>query len=139
MIKGNAIWHMALLCLILCAGLTACTPAQANKSPQLEQQKVLRHVVALRFKEGVSEEKQAWAIQNFRGLLGLIPEIKSFEGGADMSVEGFTKDFTHCFILTFENEAARDVYLPHPEHLRVAKENKPLMSDLLVLDVWGTE
>ena len=24
--------------------------------------------------------------------------------------------FTHVYVLTFENAAARDAYLPHPEH-----------------------
>ena len=49
------------------------------------------------------------------------------------------KGLTHCFILTFESETARDIYLPHPEHMRVVEENKPVLSDLLVVDLWGEE
>jgi hypothetical protein len=45
------------------------------------------------------------------------------------------KGFTNCFILTFENEASRDIYIPHPAHKTLAEKNKPLMQDLVVLDV----
>ena len=103
------------------------------------EQKVLRHVVSFQFKEDITDERKAQAIQDFLALEDEIPEIKRFEGGEDISVEGLTKEFTHCFILTFESEEDRDVYIPHPAHIRLAEKNKPLMKDLIVLDVWGEE
>ncbi|MEO0472959.1 MAG: Dabb family protein, partial [Bacteroidota bacterium] len=69
----------------------------------------------------------------------LIPQIIKFEGGEDISTEGLSQGFTHCFVLTFKNEADRDAYLPHPAHLELAEKNKPLMKKLLVVDVWGEE
>ena len=96
-------------------------------------------MVSFQFKEEVSEERRAQAVQNFLDLKNEIPEIKKFEGGKNISTGGLNKGFTHCFILTFESEAAKDIYLPHPAHVRVVEENKPLFSDLLVFDVWGEE
>ena len=132
--KINKMSVMALLCLGLLGSMYSF-----SSNPDTGKSQVLRHVVAFQFKADVSEEQQAQAIQNFQNLQDEIPEIKKFEGGENVSVEELDKGLTHCFILTFENEAARDIYLPHPAHIRVAKENKPLMSNLVVLDVWGAE
>ncbi|MEM9929153.1 MAG: Dabb family protein [Bacteroidota bacterium] len=143
--KHIRIFWAALSCLMILSTLSTCAQVQAadettvEKQEVKEPQKVLRHVVAFSFKEGITPEKQTAAIENFMSLKDEIPGILSFEGGEDVSVEGFTKDLTHCFILTFADEAARDAYLPHPGHMRVVKENKPLMSDLLVLDFWGED
>lgn len=98
---------------------------------------VLRHVVSFQFKEEISEARQKQATQDFLALEDRISEIVSFEGGTDVSVEDHAKGFTHCYILTFKDEAARDAYLIHPAHVEVANKNKPLMKDLFVIDVWG--
>jgi len=140
MTNNNNINLLALLCLAVFCSLTACSTKSASASMQekaISKQKVLKHIVALKFKENVSKEKRQQAIQNFRELEGEIPEILAFEGGEEISVGDLAKGFTHCFILTFKNEAARDTYLPHPAHMRVAKQNKPMLSDLLVVDVWS--
>lgn len=116
-----------------------CSISSCSNSSQTPKKRVLKHVVALKFKDDITAGRKAQAIQNFWDLKDEIPEIKEFEGGKDFSVEGLDKGFTHCFILTFESEAARDIYLPHPAHIRVAEQNKPMLSDLLVLDIWGVQ
>ncbi|MEM0992625.1 MAG: Dabb family protein [Bacteroidota bacterium] len=140
----------ALLCLAIFCSLTACSTkdtetqeqaistqkASVNAEAEVKE-KVLKHIVALQFKAEISAEEREQAIQRFRDLEGEIPEILSFEGGGDISVEDLNKGFTHCFILTFKDEAARDAYLPHPAHMSVANKNKPMLSDLLVVDVWS--
>ena len=123
----------ALCCLTLLWSLYSFSGDPNSK------QKVLRHVVSFQFKDDVTAERKAQAIEDFLALKDEIPEIKKFEGGEDISVEGLDKDFTHCFILTFESEEARDTYIPHPAHIRLAEKNKPLTKDIIVLDVWGEE
>ena len=125
---SRVLLYFAILC-----GVTAC------KSVQINSKKVLKHVVCFQFKEEVSEEKKVQAIQIFWKLKDQIPQIKKFEGGENISASGLDKGFSHCFILSFENEAARDIYLPHPAHVKVVEENKPLFSDLMVVDIWGEE
>jgi hypothetical protein len=44
------------------------------------------------------------------------------------------KGFTHCFNLTFVDEAARATYLPHPDHLAFVEQLKPALDDVLVVD-----
>ena len=122
-----------LLYLIFLLGVISCSSEKAS------QQEVLRHLVFFQFKEDVTEERKNNAIQIFLDLEDQIPEIKKIEGGANISDKALNKGFTHCFILTFDSEAARDIYLPHPEHVRVVEENKPVLNDLLVVDIWGKE
>ena len=107
--------------------------------PDKSEKKVLRHVVAFQFKDEISVERRKQAVADFLELKERIPEIIKFEGGEDVSVEGFAKGFTHCYTLTFENEEGRNIYLPHEAHMEVAKKNKPLLKDLFVLDYWGVE
>ncbi|PHN02744.1 Dabb family protein [Flavilitoribacter nigricans] len=131
MIKGNITELKVLFYLAILWSITSCASTKADQQP------MLRHIVSLQFKEEVSEEQQARAIQIFWDLKDKIPEIKKFEGGANLRNDGRKDTFSHCFILTFESEAARDIYLPHPEHVKVVEANQPLLSDLLVVDIWG--
>ncbi|MEM9675053.1 MAG: Dabb family protein [Bacteroidota bacterium] len=136
--KSNWIF-LSLIAIIIIAG-TSCSSSNANSSEEVtvvEKNDVLRHVVAFQFKDEISAERREQAVKDFLELKELIPEILSFEGGEDVSVEGFAKGFTHCFIITFADEAARDIYIPHPAHIELAEKNKPLMKDLLVIDVPG--
>lgn len=133
MVKPNSIHLKACLSLLVLLSFFSISKGQSEK-PQ-----VLKHVVFFQFKEGVSEEQKTEAVENFRELKNEIPEIKKFEGGLNISEEGFNKGFTHCFTLTFESEEARDIYLPHPAHKKLVEKNKPLFSDLLVVDYWGEE
>ena len=50
------------------------------------------------------------------------------------SPEGLAKGFTHCFNLSFADEAARAAYLPHPDHLAFVAQLKPALDDVLVFD-----
>lgn len=130
--KNQRYIPLAFLALVLASLSIAFTSENGKKA-------VVRHVVSFQFKEEVSEERRAQAIRDFLDLQNRIPEIKQFEGGENISEEGHDKGFTHCYVLTFEDEAGRNAYLPHPAHLEVAKKNKPLMKDLFVVDYWGEE
>src|SRR5680860_238522 len=79
-------------------------------------EELLRHVVLLKFKEEATPEDIARVEEAFGALQDKIPEIKGYEWGINNSPEGLNKGFTHCFLVTFESEADREVYLPHPDH-----------------------
>ncbi|MFM7851875.1 MAG: Dabb family protein, partial [Flammeovirgaceae bacterium] len=44
--------------------------------------------------------------------------------------------FTHCFLVTFRDEAGRAAYLPHAEHLKFVDLVKPRLEGVLVVDYW---
>ncbi|MEM9885680.1 MAG: Dabb family protein [Bacteroidota bacterium] len=84
---------------------------------EVSKQRVLKHIVALQFKEEVSKEQREQAIQNFRDLQGEIPQIMAFEGGEEISVEELAKGFTHCFILTFKDEKQLEIFISLIQHI----------------------
>jgi hypothetical protein len=77
---------------------------------------MVRHVVVFKYKPGTSEAEISQVTDAFRGLRNRIPGIVGFEDGLNDSPEGKDLGFTHVYMMTFENAAARDAYLPHPEH-----------------------
>jgi hypothetical protein len=90
----------------------------------------VRHVVVFKYKPGTTQEQIDQVTAAFRELQNKIPGIVSFEHGVNDSPEGKNLDFTHVYLLTFENAEARDIYLPHPEHKKFGK----LLGELKVLE-----
>jgi hypothetical protein len=85
----------------------------------MEKQRVVeqvRHIVIFRFKDGAEAEKVEAFTRAFRALQEKIPGIVGFEHGENTSPEGLGRGLNHVYLLTFENAARRDAYLPHPEH-----------------------
>jgi len=80
---------------------------------------MITHMVLLRFRRDAPKQDVDRVFAELAGLKSRIPGLLSFSGGAYSSPEGMSKGFTHGFCMTFADAAARDVYLPHPEHERV--------------------
>lgn len=55
-------------------------------------------------------------------LKPIIPGMLDFKAGPNVSPEGLMQGFEHGFIVTFTDEAARDAYLVHPEHVKVGDQ-----------------
>lgn len=77
----------------------------------------VRHVVVIKFKSHITDDQLVTISDKFRDLKNQIGGITGFEYGENNSTEGANRGLTHVFLLTFENAAARDAYLPHPNHL----------------------
>lgn len=100
---------------------------------------LLRHVVIFKYKDTAKPEEIAKVEAAFRALKKSIPGIVSFESGVNVSPENLNKGFTHCYILTFKTEKARDNYLTHPEHQKFVDLIKPVLAEPLVIDFWVQE
>lgn len=79
----------------------------------------IKHAVFMRFKPETSPAKVAEVFEAIAALKHLVPGIVDFSGGAGCSVEGLERGFTHAFVTTFTDKAARDGYLTHPAHEKV--------------------
>lgn len=100
--------------------------------------KVLRHAVFFSFKEDTSEGKIQEIVDAFRALPSKIEEIIDFQWGTNNSPEKFDDGFTHCFLLTFRDEAGRHAYLPHPAHKEFGSVLGGKNDKVFVIDYWGT-
>ena len=99
--------------------------------------RVLRHVVLFGFKASSSPEDIRRLEQAFAALPDQIDAIHAFEWGTDVSVENLAQGFTHCFVVTFQSEQDRAVYLPHPAHQAFVAMLSPHLEKVLVIDYWA--
>lgn len=101
--------------------------------------KQLRHAVFFKFKDDASDEDIAKVDKAFAELPAKIDSIKGFEAGTNLKPGTYDHGFTHCYLLTFDSEAGRDEYLPHPDHKAFGAALRPVLDKVRVLDYWTGE
>jgi Stress responsive A/B Barrel Domain len=116
----------AILCCFGCS-----TMQTVNEESHIGK---LRHVVLFKFKDSATPEQVRAIEDSFRALPSKVQEIAAFEWGRDVSTEGKTDGFTHCFMVGFKNAQGRDAYLPHPAHKKFVELLKPSLDKVLVVD-----
>jgi hypothetical protein len=130
---------MALvLAAMLVAGGCATGAGGSGKAPVQSLGKV-RHVVLFKWNALASAEAIRAIEAKFCSLPAAIPGIAGFEWGTDMSSEKLAQGFTHCFLVTFNDVAARDAYLPHPAHQEFVHLIGPHVEKVLVVDYIARE
>lgn len=105
----------------------------------MAKDKVLRHMVLFKFKEGTTAEQVKQVEEAFRALPGKIKQVKGFEWGTNVSPENLAQGYTHCFLLTFNSDKDRDAYLVDPAHKEFGNVLKPYLEKVLVVDFWAKE
>jgi hypothetical protein len=103
--------------ILLVALAVFAVPFFVPLAVQLQAQKQpVRHIVIFKYKPGTTPDQMRQVTDAFRGLKTKVPGILAFEDGINNSPEGKNLGFTHVYLVTFEDAAARDAYLPHPDH-----------------------
>lgn len=96
---------------------------------------MVEHIVLLKLKSEVNDEQLSSMSDALMSMSDEIPGIESITFGANHSPEGKSQGYKFGFIVRFTDEAARDTYLPHPYHKKVAGDHiRPLVEDVLVFD-----
>ena len=96
---------------------------------------MIEHIVLLKLKDGVSEDKMKVLIAGLNDLKKAIPGMLEVSGGYNNSIEGKAGGFNYGFIVKFKDSASRDGYVPHPEHIKLAQTLvRPIVDDVIVLD-----
>ncbi len=109
-------------------------------APKIDRKdKVIKHMVLLKYKEDAPADKVEEAVKAFVDLQNKIPSISKFEWGENDSTEGHDKGLTHSFVITFKDEHAREKYLFHKAHLDLVNTYAPLFADAVVMDYWTEE
>jgi hypothetical protein len=126
-----------LVTVVAAAGtgpLVGTTLAQVPKEP-------VRHIVIFKYKAGTTADQIKQVTDAFRGLAKTIPGITAFEDGVNNSPEKKNLGFTHVYQLTFQDAAARDAYLPHPEHNKFGQllGKLSVVEDVFVIDYAPTK
>ncbi|MEZ6067279.1 MAG: Dabb family protein [Planctomycetaceae bacterium] len=117
--------------------LAESKPTATAKTDDAKPARLLRHVVLFNFTDGATKEQIQAVETAFAALPSKIDAIKEFEWGTNNSPEGHDKGYTHCFLVSFADEAGREAYLPHPAHQEFVSVLKPILEDVCVVDYWS--
>lgn len=99
--------------------------------------KVLKHVVMYKFKEECTPADIDEVVATFGGLQKKIDTIIGYEQGTNVSMEGKSEGLTHCFVVTFRDEAGLGTYLKHPAHDAYVQVVKNRREKVVVFDYWA--
>lgn len=113
--------------------------AAAQGNHYAKEEKVLRHIVLYKFKDGLAPADIQEVIDTFAALPSKIDTIVDFEHGTNVSPEGKSEGLTHAFVVSFRDEAGRDTYLKHPAHLAYVDVVKDRREKVVVFDYWAAE
>ena len=96
----------------------------------------VRHILLVKIAPQKTAQQIDEFIAAFRDLTKKIDGILAFEYGQNNSPEGKDRGMTHVITLTFVDAAARDAYLPHPEHLRFGRwmRETGILEEIIVVD-----
>ena len=125
---------LAVLAVIGSAVALAAEGKKKEKKQSEVNKGKLRHVVMFKFKDSATPEQIKEVEEAFAALPKKIPTILDFEWGTNNSPEGLNQGLTHCFLLTFKDDAGRKVYLPHPAHKAFGKLLHPILDKVVVID-----
>ena len=95
---------------------------------------MIRHVLFVRFRSDASASSIEQVQTAFKEISSKIEGITGVEWGLNNSPENLNKGYTHCIMMTFIDENARDHYLPHPEHNILKEIFGAILEDIVVLD-----
>ena len=95
---------------------------------------MVRHYGMFQFHPEVTLDQIDECFTEMCAMVGRIPGLLSMEHGPYDSPEGLNDGFTHGFVMTFDNGASRDAYLPHEEHERVKLIVVPRLARVVVFD-----
>jgi Stress responsive A/B Barrel Domain len=134
--------HFLFMKLTLMLGLgSILVLGAAITSFTIKAKDQVRHVVVFKYKPSATAAQIEEVTKAFRGLKEKIPGIMSFEHGDNNSPEKKDQGFNHVYLLTFESAAARDAYLPHPDHKKFGDllGKLQVLEDVFVVDYKVTE
>jgi hypothetical protein len=127
---------LAFTIILASAAAIGWTTMNFADDSEAEGERLLRHVVCFKFKADATEEQIQHVADEFALLPSRIDTIVDFEWGINNSPEDHAKGFTHCFVVTFRDEAGREEYLPHPAHNDFVAIVGPVVEDVFVIDYW---
>ena len=95
---------------------------------------MIRHILLIQFKPDTKQQAIDAVQDAFLSIPAKIEGVEAVEWGENNSPENKHRDFTHCVLMTFLDEASRDRYLPHPDHEALKSVFQPVLNDIIVFD-----
>jgi hypothetical protein len=93
---------------------------------------MLTHIVCWKYKADTTPEQREEHIAKLRALVGVVPEIESFEVGSD--ILHLDRSFDTGLTSTFADREALDAYTVHPGHQAVAAFGREIAERVVSVD-----
>ncbi|KAG8484829.1 hypothetical protein CXB51_021539 [Gossypium anomalum] len=91
-----------------------------------------KHLVIVKFKEDVVVED---ILKGMQKLVSEIDAVKSFEWGQDIEGEEMLRhEFTHAFLMTFEDKQGYTAFVGHPCHVEFSATFSTAIDKIVLLD-----
>ena len=97
---------------------------------------MLTHIVCWKYKPETSAEQRAEHIAKLKSLPDVIPNIVSFNVGAD--ILHLERSFDTGLVAVYPDRAALDFYTVHPEHQKVANFGKQIAKKVVSVDFFNS-
>lgn len=95
---------------------------------------MIRHILFITFTDSALPEQILAVRTAFLQIPDRIEGVTNVEWGINDSSEEKNAGFTHCVLMAFADEVARQRYLPHPAHMDLKAIFRPILQDIIVLD-----
>lgn len=95
---------------------------------------MIRHILFITFTDSALPEQILAVRTAFLQIPARIEGVTSVEWGVNDSPEEKNAGFTHCVLMTFADEAARQRYLPHLAHDDLKVIFRPILREIIVLE-----
>lgn len=93
---------------------------------------MLKHIVCWKYKPETDSATRARHRESLLALRSQIPEIGSFDVGAD--ILHLDRSFDTGLVAEFADRQALDLYTDHPEHQKVAALGKQIAETVVSVD-----
>jgi hypothetical protein len=94
----------------------------------------VQHIALMKFKGETTEEQIDKAFDEFLDLSETVDGIENYVSGSNNSPEGQNHGYTHGYVMTFADAAARDAYLSHAALTKLRESLAPLVDSTVVFD-----
>lgn len=94
----------------------------------------VQHMVVVKFRPEVTSTEIDQVLNSLNEFWRVTRGIRYFAAGPYSSPEGLNQGFTHGFLVTFEDSAARNAYLVDPEHQRLVNQIVPKLDQIVAFD-----
>src|SRR4051794_26246840 len=98
--------------------------------------KKIYHLVLVKFPLHKTH-RMADLVAALEALRNSLAGFLSCTGGPYSSPEGLNQGYTHGFVMTFADAAARDNYLTHPDHEKLKQAFLPDLEGVVAFDFEG--
>ncbi|KAB5538411.1 hypothetical protein DKX38_015944 [Salix brachista] len=98
--------------------------------------KVLKHIVFVRFNDGITDEQIEKLIKDYANVAGVIEPVKGFGWGKNYPVQQLNHDYQYGFELSFESEDAFKEYLQSPALAEFHDKFLPACASRMVMDYY---